>query len=83
MVVEGFGCSIISYSSIDKKYGKILLKRNCKIGSNAVIMPDITVGENAVVGANSFVNKNIPRNEVWAGSPVRYLKNVEDEDVSG
>lgn len=73
----GFGCVILSYSSIDRKGGKVLLKRNCKIGSNTVIMPRIIVGENAVVGANSFVNKDIPPNEVWVGSPIRYLQKVE------
>jgi len=72
----GFSCVIISYSSIDKKEGKVVLKKNCKIGSNAVIMPGITVGENAVVGANSFVNQDIPENEVWVGTPVRFLKKV-------
>ena len=76
-VKVGFGCVILSYSSTDKKEGKVLLKRNCKIGSNTIIMPGMTVGENAVVGANSFVNGDIPSNEVWAGNPARYLKRVE------
>jgi acetyltransferase-like isoleucine patch superfamily enzyme len=40
-------------------------------------MPNTTVGENAVVGANSFVNKEIPPNEVWVGNPARYLRKVE------
>jgi acetyltransferase-like isoleucine patch superfamily enzyme len=74
----GFSCVIISYSSIDQKGGKITLKKNCKIGSTSVIMPGITVGENAVVGANSFVNKDIPANEVWVGSPAKFLKNIHD-----
>ncbi|MDY9922955.1 acyltransferase [Methanobacterium sp.] len=73
----GFGCTIISYSSIDKKEGTIILKQNCKIGSNTVIMPGVTIGKNAVVGANSFVNKNIPSNEVWVGNPAKYLKNCD------
>lgn len=73
----GFGCIILSYSSIGKKGGKVVLKRDCKIGSNAVIMPNVTIGENAVVGANSFVNKNIPPNEVWVGNPARCLKKVD------
>jgi acetyltransferase-like isoleucine patch superfamily enzyme len=75
----GFGCSILSYSSIDKKGGKVVLKRNCKVGSNAVIMPNITIGENAVVGSNSFVNRDIPSNEVWVGTPVRFLKIVGEK----
>lgn len=73
----GFNCVIISHSSIDNKSGKVVLEKNCKIGSTAVIMPGVTVGENAVVGANSFVNKNIPANEVWVGSPAKFLKKIE------
>lgn len=73
----GFGCTILSYSSIDNKSGKTVLKRNCKIGSNSVIMPSTTIGENSVIGANSFVNQDIPPNEVWVGSPVRYLETVK------
>jgi len=74
----GFGCTILSYSSIDGKFGKTILKKNCKIGSNTVIMPNITIGENSIVGANSFVNTNISANEVWVGTPARYLKKVDE-----
>lgn len=70
----GWGCSILSYSSIDDKKGKVVLKNGCKVGANSVIMPGVTIGENAVVGANSFVNKNIPSNEVWVGSPAKKIK---------
>jgi acetyltransferase-like isoleucine patch superfamily enzyme len=73
----GFGCIILSYSSIDKKGGRVVLKKNSKIGSNTVIMPGVTVGKNAFVGANSFVNRDIPANEVWAGSPIRCLRKSE------
>jgi acetyltransferase-like isoleucine patch superfamily enzyme len=70
----GFGCSILSHSSIDKKSGQVVLRRGCKLGANSVVMPGIEIGENAVVGANSFVNRNIPPGEVWVGSPVRFYK---------
>ena len=73
----GFNCVIVSYSSIDKKGGNILLKRNCKIGSAAVILPGITVGENSIIGANSFVNRDIPANEIWLGTPAKFFKKIE------
>ena len=73
----GFGVAILSFSSIDQKGGNVLLKKNCSIGSHAVIMPGITIGENSIVGANSFVNKNIPPNEIWVGSPARFLKKIK------
>lgn len=72
----GFNCTILSFSSIDQKSGKTILKKNCSIGSHAVIMPGIMVGENSIVGANSFVNKDVPANEIWAGTPAKFLKKV-------
>lgn len=70
----GWGCSIFSYSSIDNKKGKIILKKGCKVGANSVVMPGIKIGENSTVGANSLVNQNIPPNQTWVGSPVKKLK---------
>tara|TARA_B110000914_G_scaffold202498_1_gene195487 strand:+ start:66 stop:443 length:378 start_codon:yes stop_codon:yes gene_type:complete len=70
----GWSCSILSNSTIDNKKGKIILKKDCKIGANSVILPGIIVGENATVGANSLVNKNIPSNETWVGTPARKIR---------
>jgi acetyltransferase-like isoleucine patch superfamily enzyme len=73
-VQVGSHCSIYSVSTIDEKEGKVVLKKNCKIGAHSLIMPGVTVGENAVVGAFSFVNKDIPANVVAAGIPVKIMK---------
>jgi len=73
----GSHCSIYSVSTIDDKQGKVTLKRNCRIGTHSSIMPGVTVGENSVIGAYSFVNKDVPDNEVWVGVPARMLKRVE------
>jgi len=70
----GSHCSIYSISTIDNKEGQVKLKKNCKIGSHSVIMPGVTVGENAVIGAMSFVNRDIPDNVVAAGVPVKIIK---------
>jgi acetyltransferase-like isoleucine patch superfamily enzyme len=67
----GSHCSIYSVSTIDQKEGAILLKRNCRIGSHSVVMPGVTIGVNAVIGAMSFVNRDIPDNAVAYGVPVR------------
>jgi len=76
----GSHCSIYSVSTIDDKEGKIVLKRNCKIGSHSIIMPGVTVGENSIVGAFSFVNQDIPDNAVAVGVPARVVKNIGEED---
>lgn len=70
----GSHCSVYSVSTIDNKEGRVVLKKNCKIGSHSVVMPGITVGENSIVGAFSFVNKDIPDNVVAFGIPVKVVK---------
>ncbi len=72
----GSHCSIYSISTIDNKKGKVILKKGCKIGSHSVIMPSVTVGENSIVGAFSFVNKSIPANVVAFGIPVKIIKKL-------
>ncbi len=67
----GSHCSIYSVSTIDGKEGEVVLKKNCRIGSHSVIMPGVTIGENAVVGAMSFVNCDIPDNCVAVGIPAK------------
>lgn len=70
----GSHCSIYSVSTIDDKEGQVVLKKNCRIGSHSVIMPGVTVGENAVIGAFSFVNRDIPDNVVAFGIPAKVVK---------
>ncbi|MEX0764791.1 MAG: acyltransferase [Nitrosopumilaceae archaeon] len=75
----GSHCSIYSNSTIDNKSGKIILKKNCKVGTHSTIMPGITIGENSVIAAYSFVNKPVPKNQLWAGIPAKFkdkIKNV-------
>jgi len=74
----GSHCSIYSYSTIDNKKGKVILKENAKLGSHTVVMPGITIGKNSVVGAHSFVNKDVPDNVVVMGVPAKIIKKIED-----
>lgn len=78
----GSHCSIYSVSTIDGKEGKVVLKKNCKIGSHSVIMPGVTIGENSIVGALSFVNRDIPDNVVAAGVPAKVIKKIESADYA-
>jgi len=49
------------------------------IGAGAIIMPDITIGARAVVGAGSIVTKGVPANMFAAGHPARILKSAVDD----
>ena len=70
----GSHCSIYSLSTIDNKNGAVVLKENCRLGSHSTVMPGVTIGRNSVVGAHSFVNRDIPDNVIAVGCPVRILK---------
>tara|TARA_B100001105_G_C22146446_1_gene338207 strand:- start:176 stop:568 length:393 start_codon:yes stop_codon:yes gene_type:complete len=70
----GWNCTIMSNSSIDGKKGKVVLEKNCNIGANSVVFPNVKIGRNAVIGANSLVNCDIPAEEVWIGSPAKKLR---------
>lgn len=72
----GSHCSLYSFSTIDNKKGKIVLKKNCKIGTHSSIMPGVTIGENTIVGAHSFVNKSLPANVVAVGCPAKIIKKL-------
>lgn len=70
----GSHCSIYSVSTIDNKEGSVTLKKNCKVGSHTVVMPGVTIGENSIVGACSFVNQDIPDNVIAFGVPTKVIR---------
>ena len=73
----GSHCSIYSNSTIDNKKGPVILKRNSRIGTHSTIMPNVTVGENSVIAAYSFVIKNVPKKQIWGGIPAKLIKKTQ------
>lgn len=56
---------------------KTLIKKNASIGAGATILGGVTIGENAMIGAGSIVTKDIPANELWVGSPAKFIRKIE------
>jgi acetyltransferase-like isoleucine patch superfamily enzyme len=56
---------------------------NAWIGFDAVVLPGVTVGEGAVVGAKSVVTADVPPYTVVAGNPVRVVRRIEEADRAG
>lgn len=52
----------------------VLVKRGAWLGQNVVVCPGVTIGQSAVVGANSVVNQDIPDYSVAVGAPARIVK---------
>lgn len=74
----GSHCSIYSLSTIDSKNGKVHLKQNARIGTHSTIMPNITIGENSIIGAYSFVTEDIPANVIAYGVPAKVVKRIDE-----
>jgi acetyltransferase-like isoleucine patch superfamily enzyme len=55
----------------DRDYVTVIRAR-AFLGTNAVIMPGVTVGESAIVGAGAVVTKDVPAGQVWTGVPARF-----------
>lgn len=51
----------------------ILIKRRAWLGAGVTVLPGVTVGENAIVGAGSVVTKDVPDNTMVAGVPARKI----------
>ena len=66
------------YPDSDKSYEladrDLVIKNDVWIGTNAVIRRGITIGNGAVIGANSFVNKDVPDYAIVAGTPAKIIR---------
>lgn len=59
-------------------FGKVTIGDWVYIGTNALIMPGVTIGNNVLVGAGSVVTRSIPDNTVVAGNPARVICTIEE-----
>ena len=79
------GVSVVLQESAHIGHGAIIhgavIGRNCLIGMNAVIMDEVELGDECVVGALSFIKQGekIPARSLVAGNPARIIKQVSDE----
>lgn len=58
----------------------IRIGNNVWIGSNSVILPGVSIGDNSVIGAGSIVTRNIPPNVVAVGNPCKVLRPIDEND---
>src|SRR5207247_2173436 len=55
------------------------VRKGASIGSGATILANITIGENALIGAGSVVTRDVPANAIVAGYPARFLRSIADD----
>ena len=54
--------------------GPVIISDNVWVGEGVVILPDVSIGKNAIIGANTVVTKDVPDNAVVAGNPAKLIK---------
>lgn len=75
----GIGCTVLthSYMGVDRMtfyFGPVKICRHARVGAHSVILPGVTIGEGAVVGAGSVVDKDVPPHTFAAGTPAKIRK---------
>ena len=61
-------------------YKPIILKKGCLVGMESFVMPGVTIGEGAVVGAGSMVTKDIPAWSVAVGRPAKVVRQIPQRE---
>ena len=65
--------------TIDKEHrssAPITLEDDCFIGAGSIILKGVTIGARSIIGAGSVVTKSVPKGEIWAGNPARFIKKI-------
>ena len=71
------GCN---YAALPYKTGPIRLCKGCSTGTGSLIMPGVTIGEGAIVGAGSLVTKDIPAWTIAVGRPAKVVKYISNKE---
>ncbi|MHC1682481.1 MAG: DapH/DapD/GlmU-related protein [Clostridiaceae bacterium] len=79
---DGHELNPLERTNSEGKSGAIIIGNNVWIGSMVTILKGVSIGENSIVGANSVVTNNIPKNSIVVGNPARIVKNLKDLDLS-
>lgn len=66
------------YAKLGYKIEKVHLKKGCLIGQRTMVMPGVTIGEGAIVGAYSLVTKDIPAWTIALGRPAKAIKEIPE-----
>jgi acetyltransferase-like isoleucine patch superfamily enzyme len=83
---EDFSGSSLTNPTIPAPFRKVnrsfvIIKKHVILGANVVVLPGVTIGEGAAVGANSLVTKDVEPWTINVGSPVRVLKERPKEKM--
>jgi len=65
-------------SPFGNRFGTIVIRDNCVVGMDSIILFDVVIGPNSIVGAGSVVTRDVPPNTVVAGVPARVICTLDE-----
>jgi acetyltransferase-like isoleucine patch superfamily enzyme len=79
---DDFGGNYLISPMVSKKVtnvsgGEVTIKKFSQIGAGSIIMPNVIINEGVVIGAMSFVKKDVDEWGIYAGNPIRFIKHRE------
>jgi len=57
-----------------------VIRRGVRIGLNATILPGLEIGANSIIGVGTVVTREVPKKQIWFGSPARFKGTVPEGD---
>ena len=78
------GVKVLAHDGSLKKYlgytriGKVVIEDNVFIGAGSIVLPNVRIGANSIIGAGSVVSRDIPPNMVAAGNPIKVIKKLDE-----
>lgn len=74
--IVGNGASVSPGTQVG---GRVTIGSSAFIGTGAIILPRVTIGAHAIVAAGSLVTKDVPERTLVAGSPAKYVQDIDDD----
>lgn len=78
-----FEAAILSHDRTRGLYLDTRIGRDCFIGARSLILPGVTIGDGAIVGAGSVVTRDVPARSIVAGNPAKVVKRAIDAGAFG
>lgn len=59
-----------------RKNAPVYIGNDVFIGAKCIILKGVTIGDGAIIGAGSVVSRNVPANQIWAGNPAKFIREI-------
>lgn len=79
--IIGYNTTILAHEYLIDEYrlGEVHIGSNVMIGANSLILPGVTIGDNAIVGAGAVVTKDVPAYTFVAGNPAKVIRDLKEK----